>query len=137
LNQITSMKKEKQPSAAKAARKSIHESLVKALTTIADKLKKDGLNTIVDIEKEAKKLAKKITKGAKPDHPAEKEATKESLVIAEAKAPSKEKKEVKPKVEPKSPEAKVTKPVNGSATPAPAAKQAAAKKATPAKVEKK
>jgi hypothetical protein len=69
------MKKDKQPSPAKAARKAIQESLLKTLKSIASQLQKQGIHTEADLEKESKKLAKKITKGAKVDQPAATKAT--------------------------------------------------------------
>ena len=81
------MKKDKQQSPAKAARKAIHESLLKTLKSIAAQLQKQGIHTDADLEKESKKLAKKITKGAKVDQPA---APKETAPAADTKAPAKE-----------------------------------------------
>jgi len=75
------MKKEKQPSPAKTARKAIHEHLLSELKNIAAKLQKDGITIIADIEKEAKKLAKKLTKGAKTDQPESAPAAKEKPAV--------------------------------------------------------
>jgi hypothetical protein len=84
--QIMTMKKDKQQSPIKAARKAIQESLLKTLKSIAGQLQKQGIHTDTDLEKESKKLAKKITKGAKVDHPA---ASKETAPATEAKTPAK------------------------------------------------
>ena len=108
------MKKDKQPSAAKAARKGIHESLFKALKSIVSQLEKQGIHTEVDLEKESKKLAKKITKGAKVDQPA---IPKEVAPAVEVKAPAKEAAPAKAKPAAKPAEPKTEK----AATPAPAA----------------
>jgi len=79
------MKKEKEESPLKAARKKTREAieirLVKTLKTITAELKYDAF----DSEKEAKRLAKKIIKGlkksddeAKPDTEAAKKTVKEA-----------------------------------------------------------
>ena len=66
------MKKEKQEDALKVAKKKIRDDvqnrLVKTIKAIAAELGQDAL----DIEKEAKKLAKKITKHLKVSKPAAK-----------------------------------------------------------------
>jgi hypothetical protein len=80
------MKKDKQQSPIKAARKAIQESLIKTLKSIADQFQKQGIHADIDLEKESKKLAKKITKGAKVDHPS---APKETTPAQEAQAPAK------------------------------------------------
>jgi hypothetical protein len=145
------MKKEKQPSAAKAARKSIHERLSKELKAIAAQLQKQGISTIINIEKEVKKLAKKITKGAKIEQPAAAEAPKEKPVAAEVKAPAKDTAPAKPKPAPKAPAKEsapakqkpaAKRPVEKVAVPVatpepPAAKPAAVKATSPKKAEKK
>lgn len=69
------MKKEKQESPAKAAKKiatkSIQQRLIKTLNTITAELGQ----VEIDVEKEAKKLAKKIIKNLKVAKEAEKPAT--------------------------------------------------------------
>lgn len=128
------MKKDKQPSPAKAARKGIQETLVKTLTTIAGQLQKKGIHTDIDIEKEARKLAKKITKGAKVDEPA---APAESKPAGETNAPAKAavtaaKPAASKSAKPAAP--KTAKVVAPAATPEPAASAPVAKPAkTPAK----
>ena len=79
------MKKEKQESPAKAAKKiaikSIQLRLIKTLKTITTELGQEA----IDIEKEAKKLAKKIAKHLKTG----KEEEKTDTPVIEAKKPSK------------------------------------------------
>ncbi|HTD40095.1 MAG TPA: hypothetical protein VK671_05705 [Mucilaginibacter sp.] len=108
LNQVK--KKEKQESPAKAAKKiaikSIQLRLIKTLKTISSELGQEA----IDIEKEAKKLAKKITKNLKPG----KEADKNDKPAIEAKKPAKES-------------------VVSNAKPASAPAKKSAVKATPAK----
>ncbi|HZY37179.1 MAG TPA: hypothetical protein VFE53_11050 [Mucilaginibacter sp.] len=126
------MKKDKQQSPAKAARKAIQESLIKTLKTIASQLQKQGIHTDIDVEKESKKLAKKITKGAKVDQPAAPAAHKESPAAAEAKAPAKEAAPVKAKPAAKSPEPKVEKAAAPVAVPkAPVSAATASKNGRP------
>ena len=107
------MKKEKQESSAKAAKKiatkSIQQRLIKTLKTITAELGQVEL----DIEKEAKKLAKKITKNLKPVKEADKNNEPATGAKKAEKAPAADK-------------AKVAK-----AAPIPAAKPIA--KAVPAK----
>ncbi|HVW13129.1 MAG TPA: hypothetical protein VHB54_04875 [Mucilaginibacter sp.] len=61
------MKTEKQESPVKALKKktkdSIHKRLAKVLRSITSELGQDEKNVSIDIEKESKKLAKKIVKG--------------------------------------------------------------------------
>jgi hypothetical protein len=137
LVQIITMKKDKQPSPAKAARKAIQESLLKTLKSIAAQLEKQGIHTDADLEKESKKLAKKITKGAKVDQPA---APKEAALAAETKVPAKEAAPVKTKpavkaVAPK-PE-KAAAPATPAKTAAPAIAPKTAKAAPKKATEKK
>jgi len=107
------MKKEKQESPEKAAKKiakkSIQLRLVKTLKNITTELGQEEIN----IEKEAKKLAKKITKNLKPVKEADKNNEPASGAKKAEKAPAADK-------------AKVAK-----AAPIPAAKPIA--KAVPAK----
>ena len=81
------MKKEKQESPAKAAKKiavkSIQLRLIKTIKNITVELGQE----VIDIEKEAKKLAKKITKHLKTGS----EADKKDAPVTEAKKPAKEK----------------------------------------------
>ncbi len=108
------MKKSKKQSPVKdtikKSKETIRVRLVKELKAVTDLLVKQGLATAIDIEKEAKKLAKKITKGIKALE-VKTEAPKENPSPA-AKAPVKETPQVKevkvvtPKAAPKSPEAK-------------------------------
>ena len=142
------MKKDKQPSPAKAARKAIHETILKTLKSIAGQLQKQGIHTDADLEKESKKLAKKITKGAKVDQPA---APKAVAPAAEAKAPAKEagtakakpaaqaKAPAKAKPAPKAVAPKAEKVVIPAATPEPPAAVPVAKtaKAAPKKTAEK
>ncbi len=130
--QITTMKKDKQQSPAKAARKAIQESLVKTLKSIAGQLEKQGIHTDIDLEKESKKLAKKITKGAKVDQPA---AAKETAPAAEAKTPVKEAAPAKTKPAVKAVASKAEKVLAPVAPPKPVAPEAAPKaaKAAPKK----
>jgi len=130
LEQIIAMKKDKQPSPAKAARKAIHESLFKALKNIAGQLEKQGIHTDVDLEKESKKLAKKITKGAKVDPPA---AVNETATATEAKAPAKPVAPAKAKPAAKAAEPKAEKVAAPAAAAEPAAAAPKASKAAPKK----
>ena len=116
------MKKEKQESPIKAARKktrdAIEARLVKTLKTIASELGQE----VADIEKDAKKLAKKLTKGLKKSKDADKSATP----VVEAKKPIKASSDAKPKTVAKPVAAVAKKPVAKAAAP----KAAAAKPAT-------
>ena len=130
------MKKDKQQSPIKAARKAIQESLLKTLKSIAGQLEKQGIHPDIDLEKESKKLAKKITKGAKIDHPA---APKETAPAVEAKAPAKEAAPAKAKPAAKAPAPKAEKVAAPTAPVKPAAPAAAPKvaKAAPKKAAEK
>jgi len=91
------MKKEKQESPAKAAKKiatkSIQQRLIKTIKTITAELGQ----VEIDIEKEAKKLAKKITKNLKSAKEPEKAAAptvtvkkvEKALVVTKAKPTAK------------------------------------------------
>ncbi|MBS1524515.1 MAG: hypothetical protein JST19_02635 [Bacteroidetes bacterium] len=74
------MKTDKQVSPLKALKKrtkeSIHKRLAKALRSITAELGQDEKNLSIDIEKESKKLAKKLVKGmiVKPEPDKEKAA---------------------------------------------------------------
>jgi hypothetical protein len=75
------MKKEKQDKPAKTekkqARKNIQQQLITELKAITGQLGQKAEDVVIDIEKESKKLAKKITKGFKailPDHKEEPKA---------------------------------------------------------------
>lgn len=120
LNQV--MKKEKQESPAKAAKKiavkSIQLRLIKTIKTITAELGQE----VIDIEKEAKKLAKKITKHLKTGI----EADKKEAALTEAKKPVKAKAVVRPKPAVQSTAAKksVAKAASGKAV---AVKKGAAK----------
>jgi len=116
LVQITTMKKDKQQSPAKAARKAIQESLVKTLKSITGQLEKQGIHTDIDLEKESKKLAKKITKGAKVDQPV---TAKETTPAAEAKIQVKEATSAKAKTAAKTVTPKAEKVVVPAVTPEP------------------
>jgi len=118
LLQIITMKKDKQQSPVKTARKAIQESLVKTLKSIAGQLEKQGIHTDIDFEKESKKLAKKITKGAKFEQPA---AAKEMAPAAEAKPAVKEATPAKAKPAAKATAPKAEKVVAPIATPEPPA----------------
>ena len=130
------MKKDKQQSPAKAARKAIQESLLKTLKSIAGQLQKQGIHTDADLEKESKKLARKITKGAKVDQPA---APKETAQATEVKAPAKPAAPVKTKPAAKAAAPKAEKVVIPAATPEPPAAVAASKttRAAPKKAAEK
>ena len=112
------MKKEKQESPAKAAKKiatkSIQQRLIKAIKTITAELGQ----VEIDIEKEAKKLAKKITKNLKPAKEADKSPAPAAAAKKVEKAPAASK--AKPAAKP-APVAAVKKPV---AKAAPAKKTA-------------
>ena len=123
------MKKEKQESPAKAAKKlatkSIQQRLVKTIKTITSELGQ----VEIDIEKEAKKLAKKITKHLKTAKEPEKAATP---------ATQAKKVEKKPETNNAKPAAKTSTVAAAKAPAAKAASVAAAKKpvtkAAPVKV---
>lgn len=134
--QIITMKKDKQPSPVKNARKAIQESLLKALKSIAGQLEKQGIRTDADLEKESKKLAKKITKGAKVEQPA---ASKEAVPAVEAKAPAKEAVPAKTKPAAKAAAPKAEKVVAPAAPTKPAVPEPAPKttKAAPKKAAEK
>jgi len=110
------MKKEKQPSPVKAARKAIQGILLTEINNITEQLQKQGITTDVDADKEAKKLAKRITKGAKAIA-----APETKPVAAETKAPEKKAAPAKEKAAPKAPEKKAE-PAKAAAPKAPAAK---------------
>ena len=122
------MKKEKQQSPAKVARKAIQERLIKELKSIAAQLQKQGIHSDIDVEKESKKLAKKITKGAKVDQPA---APKETAPV-EAKTPAKAAEPVKPKAVAKPAAPKAEKVVVPATAPKPAAAAPVSKTVKPA-----
>jgi hypothetical protein len=107
------MKKEKQESPAKAAKKiatkSIQQRLIKILKTITSELGQ----VEVDIEKEAKKLAKKITKHLKTVKEPEKSTTPETGAKKVQKKP--EPNNAKPVVK-AAPVAVVNKPAAKTAT---------------------
>ena len=129
------MKKNKEQSPVKAARKTIHERLLTELKNITSQLKKDGITIVADIEKEAKKLAKKITKGSKVDEPVKPEPVKETTAD-KVKAPAKESAPAKKKTAAKAKDATETvAPV--VVAEAPAVKVKAVKPATPKKEVKK
>jgi hypothetical protein len=94
------MKKDKSQSLLKAARKKTRETvqkrLVSALQKITNELHQDGSKPSIDVEKESKKLAKKITK----HFTASKEAEKDTIPAVANAAPVKEN-----KVEPAKPTA--------------------------------
>ena len=108
------MKKEKQQSPAKAARKAIQDRLIKELTSIAAQLNKQGIHTDIEFEKESKKLAKKITKGAKVDQPVAEKQTSPAKAEASPKVAA-----AKPKAAPKPAAAKIEKAVAPAAAPEP------------------
>lgn len=114
------MKKEKQESPEKAAKKiaikSIQLRLIKTLKTITGELGQEA----IDIEKEAKKLAKKITKHLKTG----KEADKKDALASETKKSVKTKTvaDVKPSVK------SVSAPAKKSVDKATPAKATATKK---------
>lgn len=123
------MKKEKQESPAKAAKKiatkSIQQRLIKTLNTITTELGQ----VEIDVEKEAKKLAKKIIKNLKAAKEAEKPAAPavvvkkvETPIVAKAKSVAKP----APVVAAKKPVAKVA-PAKAPAPIKDAAKAPAAK----------
>ncbi len=120
MGQIIAMKKEKQASPAKAARKAIQQRLIKELTSIAAQLNKQGIHTDIDFEKESKKLAKKITKGAKVDQPAAEKEASPAKVEAPAKVSA-----AKPKAAAKPAAPKAAKVVVPATTPEPAASKPA------------
>ena len=127
------MKKEKQESPAKSvkktATKSIQLRLIKTLKTITSELGHD----VIDIEKEAKKLAKKITKNFKP-----KEVEKTTTPAPEAKKPASTPaaSKAKPASKP-APVAAAKKPVaKAAAVKAPAPKLEAAKAPEPKSTKK-
>jgi hypothetical protein len=119
------MKKNKEESPVKAARKkatkSIQLRISKLLETITNELGQDEQKAVIDIEKEAKKLAKKIAKHLI----VKKETVKEKPATVTAEKPLKENKTTKeivaekpvkqqtPKeaIVPKPPVAKAEKPV--------------------------
>jgi len=100
------MKKEKQESPAKAAKKiatkSIQQRLIKSIKTITAELGQ----VEIDIEKEAKKLAKKITKNLKPAKEAEKNPAPVAATKKVEKAPAVSKAKPAPVVAAKKPVAK-------------------------------
>ena len=122
------MKKQKEESPAKAAKKKAREAiqirLVKAIKTIAVELGQDAL----DIEKEAKKIAKKIAKSLKP-------AKKTDKIIPPA-GDAKKTAAPKEKVVSKSTAVIAKKPVNKAAT-SKTTKQKPAVKSVPQKRAKK
>jgi hypothetical protein len=122
------MKKEKQESPIKAARKktrdAIEARLVKTLKTIGSELGQEA----VDIEKEAKKLAKKLTKGLKKG----KQEDKSNAPAVEAKKPAKESSDAKPKTVAKPVVPVAKKPVAKATAP----KVVAAKVTTPKSTKK-
>jgi hypothetical protein len=116
------MKKNKEESPDKAARRKartgVQNRLIKELKAIVSQLGIKDAEAVIDYEKEAKKLAKKITKGLKADEPAQQETSKASSNGTVVKAPAKENKIVK---EPTAPVSN-KKPAAPVVTPAPASK---------------
>jgi hypothetical protein len=123
------MKKSKQESPVKAARKAIEKRLINELKAITGQLVQEGIKTTIDIEKQSKKLAKKITKGLKLKQSAKQETVKENAVASATKTPVREKESAPVKAVPaaKAPEAKDKK------APAPAATANTAPKAKASK----
>jgi len=72
--------------ARKEARKAIQLRLVKELTAITGQLKIGTDNKVIDIEKESKKLAKKISKGIKADKAAKSAVSATPKTVTKPKA---------------------------------------------------
>ena len=126
------MKKEKEETPDKAvkkkARNDIQARLVKVIKTITTELGHDAL----DIEKEAKKLAKKITKGLK----VVKKTDKAVAPVSNAKKPVKSDNSTKEKAISKAPAPVEKMPVAKAVPAKPAAPKSGTVKAAPIKAKK-
>ena len=94
--------------AKKAVKTSIQQRLIKELTAITGLITTDAKKVAVNIEKESKKLAKKITKGLKPVLPVNEDKKAEAPKKAETpkKATTPKSKAQPAKTAAKAPEAK-------------------------------